>query len=294
MMILATPERQVQDSARRTSHDSRSGLLCIYPVTASRGLIELTQESTTIGRNANCDIVLSGDSTADQHAVIEWVDGECWIRDCGSAVGTSINDLRISAQRLTAGDRVRIGNCIFKFLSADRLDIQYYNAVYEMMTVDALTGAQNPRSFEEDFAREVLRAQRHWRPIALLRFEIDQFRCIAERQGRMVGNECLHGLSRRVGGRIRGEDLFARLSDEQFALSLVEAPLKQSVRVAQDLRRLVEGEPILTSRGPVPVTISIGIGFANGQGPVTAPEILQKAQENLARARTSGRNCVCY
>lgn len=294
MAIAVTPQTTVSDARRSSADRPRAGLVCMSPADSSEALIELSPPVMRIGSDPCCEIMLRGEAVAEVHALIEWTAGECWIRDSGSRQGTFVNDQRISMHRLEAGDRIRLGGAIFRFLSSDRLEEQYHDAVYEMMTTDALTGAHNRRYFEDAFAREALRAQRHWRPIAVLFLDIDRFRQVNERYGRPVGDECLVAFGRRVCSRIRGEDLFGRITGELFALALTEAPLKPSVRVAQDLRRLVETEPFLTSQGSISLTLSIGIGFANGQGPVTARELLQQAHENLKRAKADGRNCVRY
>lgn len=273
----------------------RSGLFHLDSLVPSQSVTALTQHATLIGGAPYCDIELQGEGISSEHALIEQLDGgQFWIRDCGSEEGTYVNDERITAQHLLPGDRIRLGSQLFKFLSGERFESQFQQAVYEMVTVDGLTGAQQRRHFEDAFSREVLRAQRHWRPIALLAFDIDDFRSISQRLGCSAGDECLRAFSRRVCSRIRGEDLFARFGGSQFFLALSEAPLKQSVRIAQDLRRLVEAEPFDTSCGPVCLTISIGLGFASGQGPVSAREIMQLARENLKKAKASGRNCVIY
>ncbi len=294
MTIVATPEASVADAEPGVAGDVCPALLRLFPVRASDCLVGLTGDETLIGTGPHCDVRLCDDDLSHEHAVIQQDDGQSLIRDCGTALGTFVNDEPVSEQNLEAGDRIRVGNHLFKFLSADRFESQYCEAVYEMMTVDGLTGSHNRRYFEDAFARELLRALRHWRPIALLLFDIDNFRRANDQLGRLAGDEILRTFSSRVSARIRGEDLFARIGGEQFALAITEAPLKQAVRVAQDFRRLVETEPFLTSRGPSELTISIGVGFANGQGPATVGEIVQQARENLFRAKAQGRNSVCY
>ncbi len=294
MTIVATPEAKGTDAGPAVCGDVCPALLRLFPVRASDCLVGLAAEETLIGAGPHCDVRLCDDSLSPAHAVIQRADGQSLIQDCGSAQGTFVNDEPISVHILEAGDRIRVGNHLFKYLSADRFESQYCEAVYEMMTVDGLTGSHNRRYFDDAFARELLRALRHWRPIALLLFDIDHFRRVNDQLGHLVGDECLRSFCNRVCSRIRGEDLFARIGGEQFALAMTEAPLKQAVRVAQDFRRLIETEPFLTSRGPARLTISIGVGFANGQGPVTVGEIVQQARENLFRAKAQGRNSVCY
>lgn len=296
MTIVATAGEKLKTTARRApaSAPAIACLLRVDPLGAVPGLVPLNERVIRIGSSSLCEVVLHGDGVAPVQAEIECLDGECWIKDCSCELGTTINGKPVSRHRLMPGDRIRLGRHVFKYLSADRFESQYLAAVYEMVTVDGLTGAQQRRHFDDAFAREVLRAQRHWRPIALLMFEIDDFDSVCQELGRTAADECLSAFSKRISSRILGEDLFARFGEVQFALSISEAPLKQSVRIAQDLRRLVEAEPFLTSQGPVKLTISIGVGFANGQGPVTAREIIKQARENLAKAKSAGRNCVLY
>jgi len=270
-------------------------LVRIYPAGVSGSLIPLSTVRNTIGRDAICDIELLDDFISREHAVITQQDGQYFLEDRASLNGTFINDERVEGTRqLTPGDAIRLGNHIFKFLSADHIEAQYHEAVYEMMTLDGLTGAQNKRFFEDAIEREVLRSQRHWRPLALLLFDVDHFKAVNDKYGHLAGDECLKQLALRVRSRIRGEDLFARFGGEEFAIALSETTLKQAVRIAQELRCRVEAEPFPTTKGPVPMTISVGIGFANGQMPISTAELLETADQNLYRAKRDGRNCVCF
>lgn len=234
------------------------------------------------------------DFISREHAVIEEVGGVFRITDCDSLNGTFVNDRRIDEQVLVPGDQIRIGNHILKFLSADHVEAQYHEAVYQMMTVDGLTGAHNKRYFEDAFERELLRTKRHWRPLSLLLMDIDHFKRINDEYGHLAGDDCLKQFSACVRGRIRGEDLFARFGGEEFALALTETTLKQAVRVAQDIRQLIDKREFETAKGPIHMTVSIGVGFTNGQTPLTATEMIQQADENLYRAKDEGRNCIRF
>ncbi|MEZ6050837.1 MAG: GGDEF domain-containing protein [Planctomycetaceae bacterium] len=269
-------------------------LVRIHPPEVSDSLLRLTKDCTRIGRDSSCEIAVHDDYISRDHVHIEREGDQFVLYDCGSLNGTFVNDVRVKTHHLVPGDHIRVGNHIFKFLSTDHVEAQYHEAVYEMMTVDGLTGARNKRYFEDAFAREVLRAQRHWRPIALLLMDVDHFKDINDTYGHLAGDEVLKKLCTRICSRIRGEDLFARFGGEEFTLALAEAPLKQSVRVAHDIARLVAAEPFQTAKGKVSVTISIGVGFANGQGPMSVNELIDQADENLYKAKRDGRNCVRY
>jgi two-component system, cell cycle response regulator len=285
----------VEVTAPAPASDPQASLVRIYPAGVSGSLIPLAGDRNSIGRDAICDVELMDDFISREHAIITLQGGHFYLQDCGSLNGTFINDVRVKEiQRLVPGDAIRLGNHIFKFLSADHIEAQYHEAVYEMMTLDGLTGAYNKRFFEDAIEREILRSQRHWRPLSLLLFDIDHFKAVNDHYGHLAGDECLKQLVARVRSRIRGEDLLARFGGEEFALALSETTLKQAVQIARDLRQQVENEPFPTSRGPVPLTISIGVGIANGQMAVSSKELIETADDNLYRAKHQGRNCVCF
>jgi pSer/pThr/pTyr-binding forkhead associated (FHA) protein len=78
--------------------------------------IPLSGEVLTIGREAGRDLVLSGDGTVSRrHALLRVEGGGYLIADEGSSNGTFVNDVRISAQPLRSGDRIRIGASEFVF-----------------------------------------------------------------------------------------------------------------------------------------------------------------------------------
>ena len=216
-IIQLTNEIDLQDvDGQCQPSTSQACLVRIYPAGVSGSLIPLSSVRSSIGRDAMCDVELMDDFISREHAIIQQRDGKFFLQDCGSLNGTFINDQKVEGtQQLIPGDAIRIGNHILKFLSADHVEAQYHEAVYEMMTVDGLTGAQNRRFFEDAIEREIVRSQRHWRPMALLMFDVDHFKAINDQHGHLAGDECLKQLADRVRLRIRGEDLFARFGGEE-------------------------------------------------------------------------------
>ena len=71
--------------------------------------------SLTLGRSEARDVVLFDPAASRNHAVIEYVGDNFWLRDDGSANGTFVNSSRVREQCLRDGDRVRIGGTEFRF-----------------------------------------------------------------------------------------------------------------------------------------------------------------------------------
>lgn len=73
---------------------------------------------TTIGRGSDCDLVLADPRASRLHASIELLDGQFLLRDEGSANGTFLNGLRLTAAHvfsLREGDAIEIGSTMLRF-----------------------------------------------------------------------------------------------------------------------------------------------------------------------------------
>src|SRR5688572_5816033 len=69
-----------------------------------------------LGRQADCDLVLTEGHASRRHAKFSLADGAVWLEDLNSANGTFVNGQRISAKvRLNSGDRLRFDTEEFDF-----------------------------------------------------------------------------------------------------------------------------------------------------------------------------------
>ena len=73
----------------------------------------------TIGRSEARDVILFDPAASRNHAQLEWVGADMWLRDHGSGNGTFVNGSRVREQCLRHGDRVRVGSTEFRFEWAD-------------------------------------------------------------------------------------------------------------------------------------------------------------------------------
>ena len=72
----------------------------------------------TIGRSEARDVILFDPAASSNHAQLEWVGADMWLRDHGGN-GTFVNGSRVREQCLRHGDRVRVGSTEFRFEWAD-------------------------------------------------------------------------------------------------------------------------------------------------------------------------------
>lgn len=277
----------------RASRPDGACLVKIYPAVVSGSLIPLDRDEYVFGRDSECEYELTDDFASRRHAAFRWHGCDCFVVDLGSMNGTFVNNERVTQQQLHNGDQVRIGSHIFKFLVSDQVEALYHEAVFEMMTVDALTQTYNRRYFDDVFNREVSRSLRHKRSLGLLMLDIDNFKQHNDTYGHLVGDELLSGMCERISNRVRGDEVFARIGGEEFALAVVESSKEGLDAIGTQLCDLVSQEPFQTSHGEVELTISAGGAHTRGLEPITPKELFEAADANLYRAKQSGRNQYC-
>jgi len=86
--------------------------------------------------------------------------------------------------------------------------------------MDPLTGVMNRRGFFEIGQRLLARAHFAKEPVALVLFDLDQFKYINDQFGHAIGDEVLSAFSRLASAQPRPHDLFARIGGEEFVTLL--------------------------------------------------------------------------
>ncbi|HKY40364.1 MAG TPA: GGDEF domain-containing protein [Polyangiaceae bacterium] len=274
---------------------SNDCLVVIY--TAEPGLLGkrfvLDKSPTRVGRGADSQIVLEGDSVSRRHAHLERRAGAWYVVDDGSTNGTYVNEEQIAREQLLVnGDRIKIGPSILKFLSGADAEAKYHEEIYRMTIVDGLTQIHNKRALFEALEKELMRARRYERDLSLLMFDIDFFKRINDQYGHLAGDHVLRELARIVQERIRREEVFARYGGEEFVILLPETPLPGAAALAESLRARVANHAFVFQGERIPVTVSIGTALLDENDKVAA-DLLQRADEKLYEAKRGGRNRVC-
>ena len=102
---------------------------------------------------------------------------------------------------------------------------QRFREARQLADLDALTGLHNRRYFHETLAREVARAQRYNRSLALVVFDLDDFKAINDRIGHLAGDSVLAEAAERVRDVVRSADVACRVGGDEFAVILPESSL---------------------------------------------------------------------
>lgn len=164
----------------------------------------------------------------------------------------------------------------------------------ELSLRDPLTGLFNRRQFRSVLEREIDVVARSGEPALLLMIDIDHFKSINDQHGHVAGDKVLQTVAKCLSGCIRPMDTVARFGGEEFAVVLPNCLASVGQAVAERIRRTVEALEIQAGPGTrLRVTISVGGAFAPEWVRSTAAIWTERADNQLYRAKTEGRNRVC-
>lgn len=157
---------------------------------------------------------------------------------------------------------------------------------------DALTGLANRRHFEAVLARELDRVARAGEPALLLVLDIDHFKQVNDRRGHVAGDLVIKAVADALQHSVRPMDTVARIGGEEFAVALPNCPPAFGPMVAERVRARIERCVVDVGLGeaPISVTVSIGGAFAPQWVRSNLALWMERADKQLYRAKTAGRN----
>jgi len=159
----------------------------------------------------------------------------------------------------------------------------------ELSTVDELTGLYNKRYLKKHLHSEVERSKRGGHPLCLLLMDIDNFKHHNDTYGHADGDRVLARLGQVIARAVRASDVACRYGGEEFTVILPDTDRETAVVVAERIRNAFAAEAFF----PVPEeevrkTISIGVAqYAQGE---SEGELLERADQNMYKAKQGGRN----
>jgi diguanylate cyclase len=167
------------------------------------------------------------------------------------------------------------------------------DSLVNLSSRDALTGLANRRAFDVALAREIDRVARSGEPALLLGLDIDHFKKVNDTYGHSAGDQVLKAVSSALIDSVRPMDLVARVGGEEFAIILPNCGAAFGQTVAERVRRRVEHMPVAISpHQQIEVTVSIGGAFAPQWVRSTPALWVERADQQLYRAKAQGRNLV--
>lgn len=256
--------------------------------------IEVSGKTMILGRSIDCDTCINSPSVSRQHAQIDLVEaeGERYFRvtDLGSSNGTHVNNTRTATTRLHDGDKVKMGDVLFKFVLQDEIDSQFHQHVHRLIHYDQLTGLLTMEAFRMRLVEE-LRLARPGMHFCLAMTDLDGLKKVNDTHGHLAGRMVVGGMGRMIRESIRQEDHAGLYGGDEAIIVFPNAAMDEAVEIAEKLRMTIAEFPFEHHGQTVRVTISQGIAEFPAHG--TTPEALIAAADRaLYAAKAAGRNNV--
>jgi diguanylate cyclase (GGDEF)-like protein len=284
------------------------------PSPLPEGFLALMEDNDLVVRAGNGRFdapvgpAVSGAMHIEQHLALERLElvrqamdaGRIQIAHGATAVPLRVSDSPIGVIYL---DRPAVLEQDIELLQvfANQAAVAIHNTqLYEMATLDPVTGAYSRRFFEQWMVRELRAAFSARQPASLLLVDVDNMKGINDVAGHLAGDEALSMIGKSLRDAVRAADMVGRYGGDEFAVMLPQTPLAGAERVARRVLQLVEGQKVQAPTGPLHLAVSIGLAvldppLAPGSRPASArffdavaKALFQRADKALYDAKRAG------
>jgi diguanylate cyclase (GGDEF)-like protein len=159
---------------------------------------------------------------------------------------------------------------------------------------DGLTGLVNASFFHAVLAREIDRSSRTGRHCALMVIDIDHFKNINDTYGHSTGDSALKSVAIQMRRSLRTMDTAARIGGEEFAVILPECEPDDAINVARRIHSLLNPLALTIDLQNIKLTTSVGLVWTDFNAPKSAAALLAQADQEMYRAKRTGRGRLCY
>ena len=157
---------------------------------------------------------------------------------------------------------------------------------------DPVTGALQSSLFLDLADREFRRSWRYSQPISAIILDVDGMSDINAKSGREFGDRVLRAVANTCRGIVRSIDLVGRSKDDSFALLLLMTDHVGAKRAAERLREGIRSIELSDTRGPVPLSATLGVCAYPRENCASIFDLLAVALDAEKAARRTGPNQI--
>jgi len=165
----------------------------------------------------------------------------------------------------------------------------HVHATRAQATLDPLTGIANRRYFEERCVAVFDQVPQIHLSVVLI--DLDKFKLVNDNYGHLVGDDVLKSVVDRCCNAVRDADLVARLAGDEFVVLLPSTDPDEAIRIAARIRDFVGESPLDTRRGPLPVTVSVGVANRRDDD-ASITDVIERADRAMYYSKERGRDMV--
>jgi len=170
-------------------------------------------------------------------------------------------------------------------------NIIHYKTIEELSYTDSMTGLYNYRYFYKRLTEEVFRAKRFSRKLALVIFDIDDFKVYNDTYGHQAGDFVLKQLGELLSLTVRSIDVVSRYGGEEFCVIMPESDQDECFKFMERLRKAIMNYSFKDEnlKHEHNITVSLG-GAIYPHDARTVDRIIYSADMALLKAKSLGRN----
>jgi len=156
--------------------------------------------------------------------------------------------------------------------------------IHDLAATDPLTGLLNRRAFYEEARRELYRAQREGRPLALAYIDVDELKARNDTYGHEAGDAMIVEFASAARRTFRASDLVARVGGDEFVVLLVDTDQLRAAEIVDRLRETLEASEL------TPIRFSAGIASGRVGSEVDVEAIVHAADVLMIEAKAHGKS----
>jgi len=124
---------------------------------------------------------------------------------------------------------------------------------------DVLTGLPNRMKLQREFEFALTAAKRHRNKLAVLFFDLNDFKPINDTYGHMCGDDVLQTIADRVRSCIRDSDMVARLGGDEFVVLMTDIDSDDAIQILVTKLSGSISEPIIIKDNTFTISASFGV-----------------------------------
>ncbi|MFH0924810.1 MAG: diguanylate cyclase [bacterium] len=175
---------------------------------------------------------------------------------------------------------------------ANHAALALYNAqLFELSTIDGMTGVFCYRHFYVMLGIEFKRCKRYDNEFSLMFIDIDNFKSINDNYGHQAGDMVLRKVARLLNFSFREIDLIGRYGGDEFIICFPQTKSTDVNILTRRINNLIEKEDFLFNNKKISISLSIGIASYN-KNIESTKELIEMADAALYYSKTHGKNQV--
>ncbi len=154
---------------------------------------------------------------------------------------------------------------------------------------DALTGLPNRALFMQRLLRAIPNAKRAQKSMAVVFFDIDDFKKINDTYGHDAGDQVLRAVAQRLSHGVRSEDTVARLGGDEFILLMEDLSAVEFLLPVVGALLEALAQPVALEGRRVRISASAGVSLYPGDA-AEPDELIRSADAAMYVAKAKGGN----